>query len=96
MLSGCHLGNDSGYENQHLLRMETLSKLNASRFADFYLNQASRDFENPGSLCFKLLNPRDADPGVHQKEKKSVLASIILAKHFICYLTITLRFPYNC
>jgi len=41
-----------------------------------------------------MLSARDADPGAHQKEKKSVLADYILANLFMNYLTITLRQPY--
>ena len=41
-----------------------------------------------------MLSARDADPGAHQKEKKSVLADYIVSKGRWYYLTITLRLPY--
>lgn len=41
-----------------------------------------------------MLSARDADPGAHQKEKKSVLADFILASPAPHNLTITLRLPY--
>jgi hypothetical protein len=42
-----------------------------------------------------MLNARDADPGVHQKEKKSVLADFIVANQSVNNMTIALRKPYN-
>ena len=41
-----------------------------------------------------MLSARDADPGAHQKEKKSVLADYIVSDSISDYLTITLRLPY--
>jgi subtilisin-like proprotein convertase family protein len=41
-----------------------------------------------------MLSARDADPGAHQKEKKSVLVDIIVSKPGRQNLTITLRSPY--
>ncbi len=38
-----------------------------------------------------MLNARDADPGAHQKEKKSVLADYIVANPGVNSMTITLR-----
>ena len=43
-----------------------------------------------------MLSTRDADPGAHQKEKKSVLADYIVANSSVNNMTITLRSPYNC
>lgn len=41
-----------------------------------------------------MLSARDADPGAHQKEKKSVLVDIIVTNPGRFNLTITLRSPY--
>ena len=41
-----------------------------------------------------MLSARDADPGAHQKEKKSVLADYIITNAFSKYLTLNLRLPY--
>jgi len=42
-----------------------------------------------------MSSARDAGPGAHQKEKKSVLAVYIIANRLIVYMTVTLRVPYE-